>query len=136
MMWQTLVSLCIALSWFAVRGYQQGDRVVASSISQHLQTRTDWQDLSLDLLPRFGVDDSVIFHAKVPHWNENATEHRIHPKHDLSVSLSFDFHHHSLPWLTVFSAQQRHALKLLTVTFTKNQFEIVKVDYQTTCEHN
>lgn len=129
-----VVSLILVLGLGRFDAYQLSDPVITSAQSQHIEARTGWYDFPLDALPKFGVEDTAIVHATVPQGVANATNYRINPNFDFKVSLSFDYHRVAVPWFVVYDAQQRRTLKKLKVTFTRDEFEIVKVDYEPICE--
>ncbi len=117
-----------------VFAYQIGDRVISTIQSQHVEARSSWNELPMSLFPRFGVDETVIIHAKVPENAVNTTEHKINPMFDFKVTLAFDYNRHSVPWVAVFDKEQRRSMKKLIVTFIRDEFEIVKVRYIPICK--
>mmetsp|Transcript_21372 Transcript_21372/g.29406 ORF Transcript_21372/g.29406 Transcript_21372/m.29406 type:complete len:221 (+) Transcript_21372:281-943(+) len=115
-----------------VIGYQPGDRVSALAQTLHNDFKTAWLDLPLPQMPRFGLKDSVIFHSILPKFNPNSThDNRINLKSDLKVSFNFDRSKLSIPWITVFDSKSRVTLKKLVVTFTYDEFEVIRVSYKT-----
>jgi hypothetical protein len=86
------------------------------------------------MMPRFGEADSHIFHATIPRIAENASEFRINPRSDLKVSFTFLGNKLSIPALTVYSSKDRVSLKKLEIIFTRDEFEVVRVDVRKTCK--
>lgn len=115
--------------------HQEDERIVASSISQHSGGRTTWSDLPVGIMPRFGINDEVVFHAHIPKLSKNASDHRIDISSDFKVSFAFDSHKLVVPWITVFDANKKRTLRKLFVTFTKDEHEIVKVDHELECKY-
>ena len=58
---------------------------------------------------------------------------RINPNSDLKISFTFDRNKLSVPWVTVFDSKNRVTLKKMIVTFTHNEFELVRVDFKPLC---
>lgn len=115
--------------------FQHGDRVTSVAMSQHMDKRTTWNDMSLQILPRFMIDESVVFHAEIPKFHVNATDYKINIKGDFKAILSFDYNKFSTPWVTVYDAEQRRVLRRLKLTFTHDRYEILKVDYELVCKY-
>eukprot|EP00598_Pedospumella_elongata_P017038 CAMPEP_0184993464 /NCGR_PEP_ID=MMETSP1098-20130426/45667_1 /TAXON_ID=89044 /ORGANISM="Spumella elongata, Strain CCAP 955/1" /LENGTH=194 /DNA_ID=CAMNT_0027519303 /DNA_START=97 /DNA_END=681 /DNA_ORIENTATION=+ len=109
---------------------QPGDRVSMLTQTFHSDTKTEWLDMPLHLMPRFTTPGSHIFHVTIPKFAKNATEYRINPRNDLKVSFTFLGNKLSLPNIQVYNAKERVALKKLVVTFTHDEFEVVKVDIE------
>jgi hypothetical protein len=100
----------------------------------HSDTKTDWIDLPVHMMPRFGMSDSHIFHTVIPKFSENSTDFRINPRSDLKVSFTFLGNKLSVPWVIVYSAKDRVSLKKLEIIFTRDEFEVVRVDIKKTCK--
>jgi hypothetical protein len=113
---------------------QPGDRVSVLTQTVHSDTKTDWIDLPVHMMPRFGMADSHIFHTVIPKFSENATDFRINPRSDLKVSFTFLGNKLSVPWVIVYSAKDRVSLKKLEIVFTRDEFEVVRVDIKKTCK--
>lgn len=129
-----LISLLLACC-AAVLALQPGDRVSMLTQSFHSDTKTEWLDMPLHLMPRFGTPASHIFHVTIPKYSKNATDYRINPRNDLKVSFTFLGNKLSLPNVPVYIAKERLALKKLIVTFTHDEFEVVKVDTEKICKY-
>jgi len=129
----SLALLCIVLS--VTVALQPGDRVSMLTQTFHSDTKTEWLDMPLHLMPRFTTPGSHIFHVTIPKFAKNATEYRINPRNDLKVSFTFLGNKLSLPNIQVYNAKERVALKKLVITFTHDEFEVVKVDIEKTCKY-
>lgn len=146
-----------------VNSYEIGERISLSSRSSHANKqnawRTDWVDMPPFLAPRFAEAEEIVFHGVLllAKGNENkgnttlsegvggtgdgelviqadSVPYKINPEVDFRIGLAFDNHHHHIPWLTVFNAQQRRRLQKLEVTFLHDSYEIIDIRYQTTCK--
>ena len=113
-----------------VNAYQPGDRVIGLAQTSHNQFKTAWIDLPLPQMPRFSVPDNFIYHSIVPNSNSS----RINLNSDLKVSFSFDRNKLNIPWLTIYDSRNRLTLHKLVVTFTHDEFEIVRIDYKPICK--
>lgn len=102
--------------------------------SLHSDSKTEWTDIPLHLMPRFGSPDSHIFHTMLPKYSQNSTEFRINPNSDLKLAFTFLGNKLSIPWITVYSAKDRVSLKKLVITFTRDEFEVVRVDTERICK--
>lgn len=136
--------MCERLAWLLILllvvgffpesfGLQRHDRVIGSSASQHAHSRSSWVDMPVNSMPRFGIAESLIFHANVPKLRKNDTIIRLNPSSDLKVSLAFDNHKHVVPWITVFDSVKKRSLRKLSVIFTKDEYEIISVAYELEC---
>jgi hypothetical protein len=103
--------------------------------------------MPLYLSPRFAVPEDAIFHAVLlANTNKDASspelivetdsiaDFRVNPEVDFRVTLAFASHKLQLPWITVFDAAQRRSLQKLEVVFLHDAYEVVKVDFQSTCK--
>ena len=124
----SLFLILAAISFFVVVGHQTDERILVSAISQHSLDRTSWSDIPVGIMPRFDVEQEVIFHAPIPKMKS-----RIDVNADFKVSLAFDSHKFLIPWITVFDAAKKRTLRKLIVTFTKNEHDILSVDHTTEC---
>jgi hypothetical protein len=115
-------------------GLQPGERISALTQTIHNDVKTEWMDLPVHLMPRFGERQSQIFHVLLPKKAENASDFRINPKSDVKVSFTFLGNKLSAPALTVYSAKDRVSLKKVVLTFTRDEFEVVRVDAQKICK--
>lgn len=97
--------------------------------------KTPILDLPVHQMPRFTLSDVHIFHASIPRLSVNSSEYRINPLEDLKVSLNFNGNKLSIPWITVYNSKEKVSLKKLTVIFTHDQFEIVRLQHITTCKY-
>jgi hypothetical protein len=125
-----LYAACVACSM----GLQPGERISALTQTIHNDVKTEWMDLPVHLMPRFGERQSQIFHVLLPKKAENASDFRINPKSDVKVSFTFLGNKLSAPALTVYSAKDRVSLKKVVLTFTRDEFEVVRVDAQKICK--
>lgn len=85
-------------------------------------------------MPRFDVEEEVVFHAQIPKLSKNASSHKIDVSSDFKVALAFDNHKLMVPWVTVFDAEKRRSLRKLVITFTKDEHEIIKIDHEEECK--
>ncbi len=129
-----LVLILILILICSIEAYQKGDRIMTIAQSQHMNTRTSWNDIPLQIVPRFAIDEQIIYHAPIPKYNVNATDYRISTKDDFKVTMSFAFNKFSIPWITIFDASQRRVLRRLKLTFQHNHYEILHVDYELICK--
>ena len=58
---------------------------------------------------------------------------RINPNSDLKISFTFDRSKLSVPSVTVFDSKNRISLKKIIITFTHDEFELVRVDFKPLC---
>ena len=65
---------------------------------------------------------------------ENGPEMKLNPKEDLKVSLLFGGSRHVLPLIVLFDAKQKKSLKSLIVTYSHDDYDIIKLKYETICE--
>lgn len=129
--WRLLVLfLMVVLGALAL---QPGERVSTLTQTLHSDVKTEWMDMPVHLMPRFGEPQSHIYHVILPKKAENASDFRINPRSDLKVSFTFLGNKLSIPWLTVYSAKDRMALKKLEIIFTRDEFEVVRVEAKKTC---
>jgi hypothetical protein len=133
MMGCSLCLLVVLVATVVTYGLQPGDRVSTLSQSMHVEMKSPWMDMPLHQMPRFEVPDKHIFYAQLPK-HKNATGYRVDPRHDVKVSLTFMGNRMSIPWVNVFNAKERVTLKSLVVTFTHDEFEIVRLRYDTVCK--
>jgi hypothetical protein len=137
---QSSSSLLIVFLYFLLPCYlyahSKDDPILTLSRSQHVKVFSDWNELSLELNPRFLMNKQVIYHTIVPKYNANvSTDFRIDPNFDLKVSFLFDhFQKLSTPWIVVYDSVGRKSLKKLDIVFTHDQYEILKVDFKAKCE--
>lgn len=124
--------LCVVFAVY-VLALQPGDRVSTLTQTLHNDVKTEWIDLPVHMMPRFGEPQSQIFHAVLPKLVENASDYRINPRSDLKVSFTFLGNKLSIPWLTVYSSKDRVSLQKLVVIFTRDEFEVVRIDTKKTC---
>ena len=113
---------------------QPGDRISMLTQSLHSDSKTDWIDMPVHMMPRFGEPDSHIFHTVIPKFSENSTDYRINPRSDLKISFTFLGNKLSIPWIAVYSAKDRISLKRLVIKFTRDEFEVVQVDVEKICK--
>ena len=115
--------------------FQPGNVIPASTRSLHDQRKTEWTDVSLPISPKFAIMESVLFHADIPQANKTGSSlYTIDPQKDFKVSFIFG-HSIQIPWITVFNAEERKCLRKLIVTFTRDEFEVLKVKYKTICKY-
>jgi len=103
-----------------------------STLSQtmHVEMKSPWLDMPLHQMPRFDVPDKHIFYAQLPK-HSNSSAYRVDPRHDVKVALTFMGSRLSIPWVTLFNAREKVTLKVLVVTFTHDEFEVVRLRYDT-----
>lgn len=123
--------LVVVLSF--ARGHQPDERVVASSMSQHAGRRSTWTDLPVGIMPRFTMEQEVVFHAPIPS-SQNSSSHRIDVNADFKIALAFDNHKIMVPWVVVFDSAKKRTLRKLILTFTMDDHEIISVDHQLECK--
>jgi hypothetical protein len=115
--------------------FQKGDRIATLSQSVHNELKTPWTDFPLHQMPRFDVSESFITICNLPVASSQiSTSYRIDPNHDLKVSLSFAVNKFIIPWIIVFDANKRVSLRKLTIIFTRDEFDIVGVRFETICK--
>ena len=113
---------------------QPGDRVSMLTQTLHSDMKTEWIDLPVHMMPRFGITESHIYHTILPTASENASDFRINPRNDLKVAFTILGNKLSIPWIPVYSAKDRASLKKLEIVFTRDEFEVVRVDVRKTCK--
>jgi hypothetical protein len=126
----------IALLHPSTEAFQPGDRVSASSQSFHSNAKTNWLDLPSHQMPVFARESSHIFHVNLPdkgpkNANNPHLKNRLDITKDLKVSFSFDRSKLLIPQVTVFDAQNRRSARKLIVTFTHDEFEVVRLRTET-----
>jgi hypothetical protein len=126
--------LIISLLFCLASGLQPGDRVSTLTQSRHMSTKTEWMDVPLHLMPKFGVPENHIFHVSIPKYAENSTDYRINPKRDLKVAFTFMGNKLSIPWVSVYNAEEKVSMKKLIITFTHDEFELVRIRYTPKCK--
>lgn len=122
------------LSFVTVLGLQTGDRIITSFMSQHVKSRTHWIDMPFNLMPRFKMSESVIYHVNLPRSSVNSSETRLDVSSDLQVSIAIDNQEHILSWITVFNSDKKQSIRKLRLVFTVDDMDIISVTYEAECE--
>lgn len=65
---------------------------------------------------------------------ENGPEMKLNPKEDLKVSLLFAGSKHVLPLILLFDSKQKKSLKSLIVTYLHDDYDIIKLKFETICK--
>lgn len=118
----------------ALLALQYGDRVSTLLQAVHRGWKTPWVDISIHQMPRFRTPDSTILHVSLPHEDENGPEMKLNPQEDVKFSITFDKNKLIVPWTVLFDASKRRTLQKLVVTFSHDEFQILKVNYETVCK--
>lgn len=119
-----------------VTSLQPGDRVSTLLQTLHSDMKTQWTDIPLNQMPRFGIPESVIIHANLPKYKENSTssDYKIDPSKDVKVSLSFDGNKLMIPWIPIYDSKDKRTMRKLIVTFTIDEFEVIRIKHQVICK--
>lgn len=119
---------------FLAQALQPGDRVSTLVQTLHSDMKTQWTDIPLNNMPHFGKPESVVLHVNIPKYKQNSTEYRIDPTKDVKVSLSFDGNKLLIPWIPIYEAKMRRTMRKLVITFTIDEFEIIRLRHNVICK--
>ena len=129
-----LVLLSLLLNLLLAGAHQPGDRISSLVQTLHSDMKTQWTDFPLNIMPHFGKPESVVLHANIPKYKENSTEYQIDPSKDVKVSLSFDGNKLLIPWIPIYEAKMRRTMRKLVITFTIDEFEIIRLRHTVICK--
>lgn len=132
MLFTVLFSLICNL--LLVGALQPGDRISTLIQTLHSDMKTQWTDIPLNNMPHFGKPESVVLHANIPKYKENSTEYQIDPTKDVKVALSFDGNKLMIPWIPIYEANMRRTMRKLVITFTIDEFEIIRLRHSVICK--
>lgn len=119
-----------------VAGYQPGDRMSMMIQTMHASWKTQKIDAVLHQMPRFRKPDSVVLHAPLPHEEKRNPEMlmALHPDEDVKISLTFHENRLQIPWIVLFDAKSKRSLYKLTITFTHDEFDVLRLNYTLECK--
>ena len=125
----TLYLFILCMQAITINGFQPGDRLSAFAQTMHGSFQSAWQDLKLDQMPQFGVDNSFVFRAVTPNQKSKIDTYK-----DFKLTLSFDRHRLVLPWIVLYDSEARRSVRKLVVTFIHDEFEVVSIKHEIVCE--
>jgi hypothetical protein len=127
-------SVFVSLLLQFARSANHGDPIVVSAVTQHANSRTKWIDFTFGNMPKFGIDESVIYHATVPEIKVNRSTEILDLNSDFKISLAFDNHKHIIPWIKIYDSTNRRSLRRLIITFIHDNSEVISIDHSTDCK--
>ena len=130
-----IVYFVIASLMLNVFGMQSGDRVSTMLQTLHSGWKTSLMDISLQQMPRFRIRDSTIIRVTLPRDSDNSPEMKLNPSEDVKVSLTFDNSKLAIPWIVLFDAANRRTLRRIVVTFSHDEFEVLRLNYELQCKN-
>ena len=131
----TVAIVILLVCWLVVvHALQPGDRVSTLTQTLHKDLKTEWTDMPLHLMPRFGIPESHIYHVSLPKQSQNSSDFKVNPSHDLKVSFTFMGNKLSVPWTSIYNAKDKVSLKRLIITFTRDEFEVVRLKHRVVCK--
>ena len=111
--------------------YFAGDRISATYQSVHNGWKTAMLELPPAQMPRFGQSDTFIFNTPIPAKDSSLSDRnpKINVTSDVKVQLSFG---NSLlvPWIKVYDSNNKQTLKSLTLIFSKDKYDLVRISQE------
>lgn len=89
--------------------------------------------MPFNLMPRFKMAESVIYHVRLPRLLANSSETRLDLTSDLQVSIAIDNQEHVLSWITVFNSEKKQSLRKLRLVLIVDDMDIISVTYEAEC---
>eukprot|EP00457_Paulinella_chromatophora_P018977 gb/GEZN01020483.1/.p1 GENE.gb/GEZN01020483.1/~~gb/GEZN01020483.1/.p1 ORF type:complete len:186 (+),score=16.45 gb/GEZN01020483.1/:67-624(+) len=117
-MGKELLSFVLTLCWSCTGAYRFGEAVSMLKRSQYREFRSDWNDMSPETTPRFGLERVVKFEA--------ADVDTIEPTEPFKISFSIAEDHLLVPWITV-NDGKGHRLRHVAFTFVMNGAHVERV---------
>lgn len=110
------------------------DNIVRLTSFFTVQFKSPWMDLSLHQMPKFQSPDGSLLQTVLPRRSEKEPEMKLNPKEDVKISMVFAGSKLVIPLILLFDSKHKRSLKSLTVTFSHDDFDITKLEYETVCK--
>jgi hypothetical protein len=85
-------------------------------------------------MPRFQRPDSFVIQTSLPRPKENEPEMRLNANEDVKISITFDGNRLIVPTILLYDSKRRKSLLALTVTFSHDDFDVLRLKYDTVCK--
>lgn len=135
MLTKIIVIVIVLQLVFVAIGYQPGEEVSTTFQVIHAGLKTQWSDLAVGKMPKYRIPEELMLEFKLP-LNEKVkgSEYVVQVDKNVALSLAFDSRKLILPRIKLYDAEKRKSLRELIVTFTHDEFEIVKVQHEMICK--
>ncbi len=127
--------LCVLL--FTCNAYKNGDRVPIMAQTLHNEWKTSLLELPLHQMPRFGEPAKFIYRAVLPEpvsKEGSKSKGNVNPDQDIKISFTVSDTKILIPWTKIFDSKTKTSLTKLLITFSHDQYEIIKADIEPTCK--
>lgn len=131
----TYILVVLLMIVVGIEALQQGDRISTTIQSLHAGWKTALFDIPLPQMPQFRVKSSSVMRVTLPRETDNSPEMKLNPSEDLKVSITFENNKLVLPWVVLYDATNRRSLRKLVITFSHDEFEILRFRHQLVCEY-
>jgi hypothetical protein len=91
-------------------------------------------DLGLHRMPKFQKPATQLIQITLPRPKENEPEMRLKPTEDVKISFTFAGNELVIPVILLYDAKLRKSLLSLVVTFSHDDFDVLKLKYVPTCK--
>lgn len=131
------ISFLFVLIISVVYSYSIQDPIPTLVKVNHNNTISKWREVPIQKFPNFAISTLNIF--QIPMDEKGLTTDFVNSripinlKSDLKISLNFDNSRLVTPWITIYDSIQRKSLKKLKVIFSHDEYEIIKITYETQC---
>lgn len=91
-------------------------------------------DLSLHQMPKFQRPDSQLMQTTLPRPKDNEPEMKLNPSEDVKISFTFARNKLVVPVILLYDSKLRKSLMSLIVTFSHDDFDVLRLRYETVCK--
>lgn len=131
-------ALCLSVLLYVCLAYKNGDRVSIMAQTLHNEWKTSLLELPLHQMPRFGEPAKFVYHATLPEpaisKEGSKGKGKVNPDQDIKISFTVSDNKILIPWTKIFDSKTKTSLTKLLVTFSHDQYEIIKADVESTCK--